>query len=301
MNNLALVENPPLAPLDDIEAQRLRLFVQNNLTSDLVLQVLEECLIEENATYNPIDFAEALKQLQQKDSGRYHMLKALMEGYATKEGMVMVDPKLVTASFKQRLKELELLKAMSPFRRFWYRLGLAIKVLVGETTKTQALQEAIQVTGEVQVAKEELAVIELKKSQASRDADAILTNASSSSRGIIEEANRRATETTETIYRQAREEVSKERVGAVELLENLYKQIQKSRKELDQLANAKLQGGFGMKNPYKTGAGAISFISDGVDFSTSSSASLSASPSMSPSASLSQSASPSASHWEDDK
>src|SRR5258705_1818017 len=107
-----------------VDANTFQEYLKTHLTSDLVLQILEEYLLQENSTYNPIDFEQALKELQQKDSGRYQMLKVLMEGYATKEGMVMVDPKLVTASFKQRLKELELLKSMSQLRRFWYRLGL---------------------------------------------------------------------------------------------------------------------------------------------------------------------------------
>lgn len=276
---------PDNVELTSVEVERFRLYLQQNLTDDVVLEILEECLLEENSTYNPIDFEEALKRLQQKDTGRYHMLKVLLEGYATKEGMVMVDPKLVTASFKQRLKELELLKAMSPFRRFWYRLGLAMKVLVGETTKTQALQEAIQVTGEVQVAKEELAIIELKKSQAVRDADKILTDASSANRKIIESANQRATEKTEEIYRKARQEVSKERTQAVALLEDLHKKIDQARDNLDKL----------QFRSHKVGAGQVSYldgsysISESASASISPSASVSASPSMSPSASLSSS------------
>lgn len=274
---LQLVPDNTAMELTSVEVERFRLYLQRNLTDDTVLLILEECLLEENSTYNPIDFEEALKHLQQKDTGRYHMLKVLMEGYATKEGMVMVDPKLVTASFKQRLKELELLKAMSSLRRFWYRLGLAIKVLVGETTKTQALQEAIQVTGEVQVAKEELAIIELKKSQAARDADKILTDASSANRKIIEGANQRATEKTEEIYRKARQEVSKERTQAVALLESLHKQIDSARVQL---------------NKSKSGVSGYK----GFDFGESHSLSVSPSQSVSPSASLSPSLSPSVSH-----
>lgn len=279
-------------------------YLKANLSSDLVLDVLEECLLQENSTYNPIDFEQALKELQQKDSGRYHMLKALMEGFATKEGMVMLDPKLVTASYKQRLKQLELLKQWGWFRRLCYRVGLAIKVLVGQTTKTEAVQEAIQVTGEVQIAKNELAVLELRKAQTVQETNDLTVRTSKERRKVLQEADTEATAKTESIYRQARSEIAEERRRAHDVLTALYEQIEEARRDLDRYWES------GAKqppkrvvpkrepprtnilySPYSVSRSASASASD----SASASISLSASPS--PSASASPSASP---EWDED-
>lgn len=229
---IALVEKPDATM---VETEKFQSYLKANLTSDVVLQVLEECLLQENSTYNPIDFEQALKELQQKDSGRYQMLKLLLEGYATKEGQVMLDPKMVNASYKQRMKQLEFLKSLGRFRRFAYRVFQALEGLFTETTETEAIKEAIQITGEVQLARDELVVLELKKSQAERDADRILTEASSNSRKIIESANQRATEQTETIYKESRESIAAERANATANLEKLQSRIDSARAELEGL------------------------------------------------------------------
>lgn len=194
-----------------VDTDKFADYLKRNLTSDLVLQILEECLLEENNQYGSTDLARALADLQEKDGGRYQMLKVLLEGFAIKEGQVLLDPKLVTASYKHRMKELELLKSLSPFRRFLRRLGHAIQGLLTEGSETEAIQEAIQITGEVHIAREELTALEFKKAQAARDADKILTDASSAQRRIIEGANKRATEQSEAIFKEAREAIAKER------------------------------------------------------------------------------------------
>lgn len=169
----------------DTPADGFKDYLRQNLTSDLVMEVLEECLLEENGQYNAITFERALKDLQQHDTGRYQMLKALLEGYAMKEGQVLLDPKLVNASYKQRVAELETLKSMSRVRRFIYRMGQAVVSLLREKGETEAIQEAIQVSGEVQMGRQELAAQELKSAQ------------------LIEQARVSAATTRETAYKEA--------------------------------------------------------------------------------------------------
>lgn len=228
---LAIVEDKSAL----VDSTAFQSYLKANLTSDLVLQVLEECLLQENSTYNSIDFEQAIKDLQQKDAGRYQILKLLIEGFATKEGLVMLDPKMVTASYKQRMVQLEILKRMGAFRRFFYRLGQAIQGLLSERSETEAIQEAIQLTGEVQIARDELTVLELKKSQAVRDTNKALTDASSSARKIIESANARATEASEKIYKEGREAMFAEREQANGLLRFLQEQIANKEQELNGL------------------------------------------------------------------
>jgi len=208
-----------------VDTSAFQQYLKANLTSDLVLQILEECLIEENAVYNSIDFGQALKDIQRQDGGRYILLKTLLEGFATKEGLVMLDPKMVTASYKQRMAQLELLKSMGRFRRFFYRLTQALTGLLTEKNETEAIQEAIQLTGEVQIARNELATLELKKSQAARDADDVLTKASHTARSVIEKANHSATEASEKIFKEGREAMFAEREQANGVLRFLHEQI----------------------------------------------------------------------------
>ncbi len=157
---LAVRSNGNIAQEDQAKFQT---YLKAHLTDDLVIQVLEELLVEENSTYSAITFEQALKEIQAKDGGRYLLLKTLLEGFANKEGLVMVDPKLVTAAFKERMAQLKMLKAMSRFRRFFYRLAQAFVGLFSEKGETAAIQEAIQVSGEVQIARRELAAVELQK------------------------------------------------------------------------------------------------------------------------------------------
>lgn len=178
-----------------VDAEAFQKYLKANLTSDLVLQILEECLVEENSVYNSIDFGQSLKELERREAGRYQWLKALLEGFATKEGLVLLDPKSVTASYKERVAQLKLLRTMGRFRRFFYRLTQALSGLLSEKTETEAIQEAIQITGEIQIVRTELTALELRRSQVSRDADQILTTASTQSREIIEAANNQALET----------------------------------------------------------------------------------------------------------
>ena len=274
--------------LAEPDAAKFQQYLRSHLTSDLVLQVLEECLLQENSTYNPIDFQQALKELQQRDSGRYQMLKLLLEGYATKEGQVMLDPKMVSASYKQRMKELEFLRSMGRFKRFAYRFFQALEGLFTEKNETEAIKEAIQITGEVQMARDELAVIELKKSQTQRDADKILTEASSQQRAILETANREATEHNERIYRESREAIARERTAANSHLNNLHNAAETLRKDIarleqrkQQVADQKSRG----YNSYSSASGVrrLERDWDSVSPSMSPSASMSPSPSCSPS------------------
>lgn len=220
---------------EEIDVVRFQDYLKANLTSDLVMQVLEETLLQENSTYNSIDFTEALNDLQKRDAGRYQMLKLLLEGYATKEGQVMLDPEMVNASYHQRMKELEFLKSLGRFRRFLYRVFQAVEGLFTEKTETEAIKEAIQITGEVKIARDELTALELKKSQVARDVDKALTEASHQQRLIIESANRSATEQTEVIYKESRQSIAVERANATSALEKLQSRIDAARAELEGL------------------------------------------------------------------
>ncbi len=80
-------------------------------------------------------------------------------------------------------------------------------------------------TGEVQIARNELVTLELKKSQAQRDADKILTEASTSAHDAIEHANARATAHVEEIYREGRADIRQEREAAQVQLEAIRTQI----------------------------------------------------------------------------
>lgn len=221
---IAIREDQAIAPigpsenghgeLASVEIERFKEYLRKHLTNDLVLQVLQECLLRHNWNYNSIDLQQALNDLERRDGGEYMMLKVLIEGFATKEGLVMLDPKLVTASYKQRVKQMEELKSMSRLRRFVYRLAQAITGLINEKGETEAIQEAIQITGEVQLGRDELAVLELKKSQAIYDANQMMTNASNEVRQKLEAVDSQATEKTERLYHNAREAINKEREQA---------------------------------------------------------------------------------------
>ncbi len=109
------------------------------------------------------------------------------------------------------MKELEFLRSLGPFRRFAYRILEALEGLFTERGQTDAIKEAIQITGEVQIARTELTTLELKKSQTVREIDEMLTAASTHKRKIIEDANQRASEKVEEIYKESRELVAAER------------------------------------------------------------------------------------------
>jgi hypothetical protein len=262
----------PPAPVD---VDAFRNYLRANLTSDLVLQVLEEVLLQENSTYNPLDFEQALHELQQRDTGRYAMLKLLLEGYATKEGQVMLDPKMVNASYKQRMKELEFLRSLGRFRRFFYRFFQALEGLFTEKNETEAIKEAIQVAGEVQIARDELAIIELKKASITQELNKAAIDASNQVRAKLENADQKATEKTEQIYREARAAVTKEREAANRELQNLRKEAEVVRRNI-----GKLRQGEHELTYTKTDAVYTSWSK-----SSSPSASLSPSSSMSPSCS----------------
>ena len=223
--------------LSATDVARFKDYLKKHLTSDVVLSVLEECLLEENATYNPINFEQALQDLQQRDAGRYQMLKVLLEGFVMKEGLVMLDPKLVTASYKQRMAQLEVLKSMKPFRRFLFRMGQAVSGLMSEKSETEAIQEAIQITGEVQIARDELAVLELKKAQAVKEAINIQIQTSDERRQKLEDADR----ATEKIYQEGRAAVASERTEANRYLNAVYAQLEDRRQELAILNHERAQ------------------------------------------------------------
>lgn len=263
-----------------VDVEPFKAYLRANLTADIVLQVLEECLLQENSTYNPIDFEQALKELQQRDTGRYHMLKLLLEGYATKEGQVLLDPKMVNASYKQRMKELEFLRSLGRFRRFAYRFFQALEGLFTERNETEAIKEAIQVAGEVQVARDELAIIELKKAQITQELNQKAIEASNEVRAKLENADQQASEKSEQIYREARGMVTREREAANRELQKLRQEAETMRKNIGKLRQKEHQ---------------LTYASSGMKF-------ISATPSLSPSMSASPSASvsPSASWDEDD-
>jgi hypothetical protein len=274
-----------IVPPSPVDVEGFREYLRANLTSDLVLQVLEECLLQENSTYNPIDFEQALKELQQRDTGRYAMLRLLLEGYATKEGQVMLDPKMVNASYKQRMKELEFLRSLGRFRRFFYRFFQALEGLFTEKNETEAIKEAIQVAGEVQIARDELAIIELKKTQITQELNQKAIEASNEARSKLENADQRASEKSEQVYREARAMVTREREAANGELRKLRQEANKIQAEIAKLNQKKtgLYGQFQGRGTYRSGTADVSY-----------------SPSMStsPSSSLSPSASPSAS-WDE--
>lgn len=212
-------------------------YLKANLTSDLVLHILEECLVEENATYASLDFEKALANLQHRDTGRYYMLKLLLEGYATKEGQVLLDPKLVSASYKQRMKQLEFLKSMGRIRRFCYRLAQAVVSLFSEKNETEAIQEAIQITGEVQIGRDELHALELKRQKVIEETNEIQVRTSDERRRKLEDADRLSTEKVETIHREARGLIT----GAHKQVEGLNKQVEKIREEITALSRERFR------------------------------------------------------------
>lgn len=279
----------PPAPVD---VESFKNYLRANLTSDLVLQVLEECLLQENSTYNPIDFEEALKDFQQRDTGRYHMLKLLLEGYATKEGQVMLDPKMVNVSYKQRMKELEFLRSLGRFRRFFYRFFQALEGLFTEKNETEAIKEAIQVAGEVQIARDELAVIELRKASIAQELNKAAIEASNQVRSKLESADLRATEKTEDIYRKHRAAIAREREAADRDVRALRKQADELQRRVAKLRSGDVNQRIKEAFPSSASSASRAFST----FSESASASLS----MSPSASVSPSASPSAEYEDDD-
>lgn len=202
--------------------EQFQQYLRENLTSDLVIQVLEECLIEENSSYAALNFEQAIRDLQSRDGGRYYLMKALLEGFATKEGLVLLDPKLVTDSYKQRKQQLDLLKSMSRFRRFFYRLSQALISLLNEKGETEAIQEAIQITGEVKIAKDELALLEVKKSQTNFEANQILTDASDKAYKILQTANDTALRHSDELLKEARASIERERGKMYEVFSLAY-------------------------------------------------------------------------------
>lgn len=220
-----------------VDVDAFQAYLKANLTSDLVLQVLEECLVEENGTYASLDFEKALANLQRRDTGRYYMLKLLLEGYATKEGQVLLDPKLVSASYKQRMKQLEFLKSMGRLRRFCYRLAQAVVSLFSEKNETEAIQEAIQVTGEVQIARDELHALELKRQKVIEETNEIQVRTSDERRRKLEEADRLSTEKVETIHREARGLIT----GAHKQVEGLNRQAEQIREEITALSRERFR------------------------------------------------------------
>lgn len=205
-----------------VDEGRFQDYLRQNLSSDLVLQVLEECLVEENSTYAALNFSQAIKELQQHDSGRYYLLKALLEGFATKEGLVLLDPKLVNESYKERKKQLDLLKSMGRFKRFFYRLSQALVGLLNEKSETEAIQEAIQITGEVKIARDELAALEAKKSQTVQETNKTLTEASAKAYAIMHNAQERAVITSSQLIENARASIERERGKMYEVFSLAY-------------------------------------------------------------------------------
>lgn len=280
----------------ELEPAMFEAYLEKHLTSDLVLRVLEGVLVEENSSYAPIDFEQALKDLQQRDGGRYLLLKTLLEAYAIKEGQVMLDPKMVSASYKQRMKELEYLRSLSRFRRFFYRVTQAVIGLMSEKTETEAIQEAIQITGEVQIAREELAVLEAKKAKVTQDSNEMEIRTSHERRKILQQADDLAAKKTEAIYKEAHDGVFKERQKLHEEFTSTYKMVTDLREELHRLklqrqeVNSQRFTGY---QGYQAYQGYQPSSSRDDPWSRSPSASLSPSPSASLSPSPSDSASPS--------
>ena len=197
-------------------------YLRENLTSDLVLQVLEECLVEENSSYAALNFEQSIRDLQRRDTGRYYLLKALLEGYATKEGQVLLDPKLVNDSFRERQKELERLKSMSRARRFFYRLSQAVISLLNEKGETEAIQEAIQITGEIKIARDELAFLEAKKAQTISDTNQALTDAVVKANQILLNATDSATKNAQKLLDDSLALVDRERGRMYEVFSLAY-------------------------------------------------------------------------------
>lgn len=197
-------------------------WLRRNMTSDVALQILEECLIEENSSYAALNFEQALRELQQKDGGRYYLLKALLEAYATKEGQVLLDPKMVNASYKERKRQLDLLKSMGRFRRFVYRLSQAVVGLLNEKSETEAIQEAIQITGEVKIAKDELATLEAKKAQTAYDTNQLLFTASDKANKILSDANEKAFQSSQELLKESRASIERERGKMYEVFSLAY-------------------------------------------------------------------------------
>jgi hypothetical protein len=216
-----------------LDSEAFQNYLRKNLTSDLVLDVLEELLYQENSTYAAIDFEQALKDLQQRDGARYLLLKTLLEGFAIKEGQVLLDPKLVNASYKQRVKELELLKSMGRWRRFFYRVTQAMLSLFQEKTRTEEIQEAITITGELQMARDEIKVTETQMIKLKNEINRLQEEASQEIASTKIRAVAEAYEKSEQIFKTERELLANERKALDTRRDNDIRALEETR-ESDQ-------------------------------------------------------------------